>query len=195
MDDETLDLARLVRRYLEEVVNSPLTEAGRQGPQIGDVVGEHLGVAVQDLPVVREEVPDHQFVDLDTALTLLAERGGGERVVGVGGGDQRAHHSFSDLLGSPWARFGLGAVDRVNLPTGPDSTRRAVGFGVRLLRYRDTPVALLQRAAQRQFGQAGSVEVVSPDETVVAAFIADLRRLMVEHSVLRGQVLSFSGSP
>ncbi|MEZ0165564.1 AAA family ATPase [Kineococcus sp. LSe6-4] len=195
MDDDTLDLARLVRRYLEEVVHSPLTEAGRGGPQIGDVVAEHLGVAVADLPVVREEVPDHQFVDLDIALTLLAERGGGERVIGIGGGDQRAHHSFSDLLSGPWTRFGLGAVDRVNLPTGPDTSRRAVGFGVRVLRFGGTPVALLQRAAQRQFGQPSCLEVVCPDEAVVAAFITEVRRLMLEHSVLRGQVLSFSGSP
>ncbi|WP_432514790.1 AAA family ATPase [Kineococcus sp. SYSU DK001] len=195
MDDETRELARAVRRFLDDVVQSRLGDAEDTGPPLSEVVDAHLGTASKGLPVVREEVPDHQFVDLDIALELLSERGGGGDVVGVGGGEQRNHHGFADLLSNPWARFGVGAVDRVNLPTGPASTRRAVGFGVRLLRFAGTPLAVLQRAAQRQFGLPGTIEVVCPDEEVVASFLAEVRRAVVEHSVLRGQVLSFSGSP
>ena len=36
---------------------------------------------------------------------------------------------------------------------------------------------------------------MSGEEDLVPAFIAEVRRLMLEHSALRGQVLSFSGSP
>lgn len=195
MDPETRDLALSIRRFLDDVVHSAQAQADEAGPKIADVVGAHLGTGANQLPVVREEVPDHQFVDLDIALTLLGERGGGEEVVGVGGGDQRGHHGFSDFLAGHYGHFGLGAVDRVNLPTGPDTTRRAVGFGVRLLRWDDQPVAVLQRTAQRHSGYPTGFEVVAAQESLVPAFIAEVRRLMVERSVLRGQVLSFSGSP
>ncbi|NAZ75316.1 AAA family ATPase [Kineococcus sp. T13] len=195
MDPETRQLALSVRRFLEDVVHSAAADAGADGPQVADVVGAHLGVPAAQVPVVREEVPEHQFVDLDTALALLGEAGGGEEVVGVGGGEQRGHHGFSDLLAGQFARFGLGAVDRVNLPTGPDSTRRAVGFGVRLLRWQGHPLAVLQRRANPHSSYPSGAEVAGAQEEVVAAFIAEVRRLMVERSVLRGQVLSFSGSP
>jgi hypothetical protein len=44
-------------------------------------VGTFLGVAAHQVPVVREEVPEHQYVDLHMALPLLARRGGGGNVV------------------------------------------------------------------------------------------------------------------
>ncbi|ABS05291.1 AAA family ATPase [Kineococcus radiotolerans] len=195
MDAETRDLARSIRRFLDDVVHSQRVDADDSRPSVGDVVGAFLGVAAREVPVVREEVPEHQYVDLDLALTLLAEHGGGEEVVGVGGGDQRHHQSFSDLLSEQFGRFGTGAVDRVNLPTGPDTTRRAVGLGVRMLRFEGHPVAVLQRAAQRHSGHPAGFEVACPEEDVVPRFIAEVRRTMLERSVLRGQVLSFSGSP
>ncbi|WP_432565078.1 AAA family ATPase [Kineococcus sp. SYSU DK003] len=195
MDPQTRELARSVRTFLEEVVHSARVDADEGGPQIGDVVSEHLGLAAQQVPVVREEVPEHQFVDLDIALTLLGERGGDERVVGIGGGDQRVHQGFSDFFAGHYGRFGLGAVDRVNLPTGPDSTRRAISFGVRLLRFGGQPLAVLQRKSHPHGGYPSGMEVAGTAEGVVADFIAEVRRLMVQHSVLRGQVLSFSGSP
>ncbi|MFD0483030.1 hypothetical protein ACFQ46_10525 [Kineococcus sp. GCM10028916] len=91
MDAETRDLARSIRTFLDDVVHSQQVDADESRPSVGDVVGAFLGVPAQQVPVVREEVPEHQYVDLDIALTLLAERGGGEEVVGIGGGDQRNH--------------------------------------------------------------------------------------------------------
>ena len=88
MDEQTRALVDSVRRFLEEVVHTERQELADGEPSIGEVVGAHLGADVRGVPVVREEVPPHQFVDLDIALGLLAERGGGERVVGVGGGEQ-----------------------------------------------------------------------------------------------------------
>jgi DNA polymerase III delta prime subunit len=195
MDAETRDLARSIRKFLDDVVHSQQVDADESRPSVGDVVGAFLGVPAQQVPVVREEVPEHQYVDLDIALTLLAERGGGEEVVGIGGGDQRNHQGFSDFLSGVFGRFGTGAVDRVNLPTGPDSTRRVVAFGVRMLHFDGRPVAVLQRSAQRHSGHPAGFEVACPEEGLVPEFITEVRRLMIEHSVLRGQVLSFSGSP
>lgn len=195
MDSEQQRFVETFRTFLEDVVHSAQARAEQTGPSIGTVVGEHLGTDPRRLPVVREEVPEHQFVDLDIALSALVERAGGDRVVGVGGGDQRQHQGFGEMLADRWGNFGPAAVDRVNLPTGPDTTRRAVGFGVRLFTLHGTPVAVLQRTGHRNSGQLSGLEVVAADESVVAGLLEDVRRLMVELSVLRGQVLSFSGSP
>ncbi|WP_432493110.1 AAA family ATPase [Kineococcus gypseus] len=192
------DQARFVetfRSFLEQVVHDARLVTGATGPTLADVVSEHLGGPARALPVVREEVREFQYVDVDVALSALARQHGGERVVGVGGGDQRHHCSFGDLLGDGYGRFGLAAVDHVNLPTGPDSDRRAVGFGVRLLRVDGAPVAVLQRSAQRQYGREAGLEVVAADEAVAARLLEEVRRTAVERSVLRGQVLTFSGSP
>ena len=195
MDSETLALVTSIRRFLDEVVHAERAERAGGGPSIAEVVAEHLGTDVTRVPVVREEVPEHQFVDLDTALGVLAAEGGGERVIGIGGGDQRAHHGFGDFLEGRYGVFGVAAVDRVNVATGPDTSRRAVSFGVRMFRYRGVPVAVLQRSAQRHSGHPSGFEVACADEDLVPDLIEHVRRLMVERSVLRGQVLSFSGSP
>ena len=195
MDTEQQRFVETFRTFLEDVVQSAQARAEQGGPSIGSVVGEHLGTDPRQLPVVREEVPEHQFVDLDIALSAVVERAGGDRVVGVGGGDQRQHQGFGEMLADRWGTFGPAAVDRVNLPTGPDTTRRAVGFGVRLFTLDGTPVAVLQRTGHRHSGQLSGLEVVATRESVVAGLLEEVRRLMLELSVLRGQVLSFSGSP
>ncbi|NIZ91000.1 AAA family ATPase [Kineococcus rubinsiae] len=195
MDQQQQEFVATFRSFLEEVVQSARAESVDGEPSVADVVAEHLGAPVKQLPVVREDVAEHQFVDADVALAALAEAGGGERVLGVGGGDQRHHSSFGDLLGNTYGRFSTAAVDHVNLPTGPDSDRRAVAFGVRLLRFEGVPVAVLQRSAQRQYGREPGLEVVAADPDVVPRLLEEVRRLMVERSVLRGQVVSFGGSP
>ncbi|WP_337063161.1 ATP-binding protein [Kineococcus sp. G2] len=195
MDTETRRFVTAVRTFLEEVVHTQRAEDPGDGPALADVVAAHLGTDARRVPVVREQVPEHQFADLDVALEEVARRGGGERVVGVAGGDQRSHMSFADLLETRFGRYGTAAPDRVNLPTGPDSTRRAVGFGVRLLHHGGVPLAVLQRAALEHSPYGHGMEVVAADEDAVPAFIEEVRRLMVERSVLRGQVLTFSGSP
>ncbi|GIG28225.1 AAA family ATPase [Cellulomonas marina] len=194
--DGTKGFVRAFRAFLDEVVAKERTTAEDHGPQIGEVVREHLGSAATVTPlVVREEIPGHALVDLDIALEVLAERGGGERVVGVGGGDQAHHQSFGDLLTRGYGFYGTGPVDHVNLPTGPDTTRRVIAFGVRLLTFRGQPLAVLQRAARPQYGRDSALEVACLDEDLAPAFIDEVRRLMLERSVLRGQVVSFSGSP
>lgn len=195
MDADTRELARSIRHFLDQVVHSQQLDADDSVERIADIVDAHLGVASVQLPVVREEVPDHQFVDLDIALSHLAERSRDEKVVGISGGDQRGHHGFADFISGRYGAFGVGAVDRVNCATGPETSRRAIGFGIRLLSFEDQPVAVLQRFATRHSGNPTCFEVVCADELVVARLIAEVRRLMIEHSVLRGQVLSFSGSP
>jgi hypothetical protein len=82
----------------------------------------------------------------------------------------------------------IGAVDRTRVDTGPSSSREAVALGVHLFHFDGAPVAVLQRAAK--YENACRLEVVAPGE-VSEVLLAEVRRLMVERSVFRGQVLAF----
>lgn len=159
--------------------------------RLTDVVTAHVGQAAAQLPVVRLEVERHHFVNLDVAVHTLMDDHGGGRVIGVGGGEQRHHQTFGDMLQTrgPWS-IPVGAVDRVREDTGPSSSREAVSMGVFLFRYGRVPVAVLQRRGSPQYGQASGLEVLAAAEAS-EALLADVRRLMLERSVFRGQVLSF----
>lgn len=163
-----------------------------KGVRLELVVSEFLGGAIADMSIVGEEVPNHRYADWDAALALLAGRDPGAREVGVSGGEMRFHHSLSDFLGEQFVRFTVGQVDYVNVPVGHEERRRAIGHGIRLFRFRDEPVGVLQRQANRRFGQEyGSLEVICRDRELAASLVEEARELATEHSVLRGQVFTF----
>ncbi len=190
MDERTWALAASVRRFLDEVV-SQTHPAKATGPGLRDVVGEHVGEEGLDRPIVQLDVPGHQYVNLDIAVAALVEQDPAARLVGVGGGNRRHHESLGDLLegGVSWS-VPLGPVDRQRLDTGPGVSREVVATGVHLFRYADHPVVLLQRRPQDRYGGECMLEVLAPPY-VSEPLLSDVRRLMVERSVFRGQVLSF----
>jgi hypothetical protein len=180
-------------RVLLERVNSLPVRARVGLTPLGSAVQQHLGTAVDRLPLVTEDVPSHRFVDLDIALEALAGADG--RLVGVTGGQQREHEPLPALLTSPYVAFDLGPVDFAPASTGPTTERQTVAFGMRLFRFDGAPVAVLQRDARREFGrESARIEVLSPRQEHSGRVLTELRRLMLELSVLRGQVLSFTGS-
>ncbi|WP_431798120.1 AAA family ATPase [Microbacterium kunmingense] len=190
-EQDDLDLMRRVGAYLERVNQLHLLELTATRTPLGDEISSHLGADASVLPAVQEVVADHRLVDVDLALAELSRRGGG-RLVGVTGGDQRLHSGMAELISSPHARFAPGPVDYLERATGPTGSRRVVSMGVHLFTHRDLPVAVVQRAAARQYGrEAAGLEVMGTDPEVVSDLIDAIRRLMVELSVLRGKVLSF----
>ena len=196
MDERTTEFLATFQAFLTEVVNVQ----GNELPPVVDLVlplSEHLGADPRALPVISEEVPAHQFVDLDIALAEIQERSGDGRVLGVGGGQQRRHHSLSEILelSGRFGHFRLAAVDYSSIATGPDTARQAVSFGLRLFTFEGAPVVVLQRTAERRSGDdSARLEVLTPAEGVAARLITVVRALMLERSVLRGQVLSLGGS-
>jgi hypothetical protein len=168
-----------------------------EGPTVADLLTEHLGRDPRGLAVLTEEVGALRAVDADVAIEVVVARSGGGRLVGVGGGEQRRHSSFSEIVEHSAAHrmFPVGAVDYVRTPVGPDRDRRVVAFGVHLLHHGGIPVALLQRSAAPQLGQEAKLEALSPDDEAAADVLAAVREAMITHSVLRGQVVSFTPSP
>jgi DNA polymerase III delta prime subunit len=195
VDDDTLSVVKSVQRFMDEVVQE-VRAAGDQSdaPAVSRVVADHLGCDPARLPIVRLGVDGHQFVNLDVAVGALVEEHGGGTVIGVGGGDRRHHQTLGDMLQSgSWNRVRVGAVDRERVETGPSSHRDAVAFGIHLFRYRGEPVAVHQRREKQQYGGSSGLEVVAREE-LCGPLLADVRRLMVERSVFRGQLLSFGQS-
>nr|WP_241739952.1 MULTISPECIES: AAA family ATPase [Microbacterium] len=183
---------REVARYLEHVNALQQQELRPTRTPLGDLISEHLNVDAAQIAVVQEVIADHRLVDADIALELIAAEAGG-RLVGVSGGEQRLHNSMAELVSNAYLRFAPGPVDFAERATGPATSRRVVAMGVRLLMHEGAPIALTQRAASEQMGRPSAVlEVMGADPDVVSSFLARVRALMVEHSVLRGQVLSFT---
>jgi ATP-dependent 26S proteasome regulatory subunit len=196
MDERTAEFVTTFRAFLEEVVHDHRGQRVADENALLPLLRDHLGADPRRLPVITEEIPAHLFVDLDVALTEVSARGE-HRLIGVGGGEQRRHHSLSEIVENAdrFGQFPSGAVDYRSIPTGPDSARQAVSFGMRLFPYGGSPVVVLQRSAEARFGQqAARMEILTPGEGVAAALITEVRELMLERSVMRGQVLSLGGS-
>ena len=198
MDERTATFVDTFQSFLEEVVQGRRRQRAEDESALSPVLRGHLGVEPERLPVVTEEVPAHLFVDLDVALAEVQQRAPDQRIIGIGGGEQRRHHTLSEILdhAGRYGNFPVTAVDYRSIATGPDTTRQAVSFGVRLFTYEGAPVAVLQRTAEPRFGQpAARMEILTPVDGVAGRLITTVRRLMRERSVLRGKVLSLGGSP
>jgi len=183
-------LTRLVKQLLSEK-----PEATR-GNDLMPILDAHLGVKADELPVVVEPISAHRWADTDIALASIVARDPEAKLVGVGGGDQRHHSSLGDLMSqAEWGRFRSGQVDRLNVATGPDSERATVSFGLHLFDHDGSPLVVLQRVGNPQYGSESRMEVLAADPDASAAFLAELRDESMRLSVLRGQVISFTGNP
>ena len=76
------------------------------------------------------------------------------RLIGVSGGAFKgAVDSFGELLERTHWSFRPGPVSFVRMPTGPDSDRRLVSYGIVLARIGADPVVWLQRTPNLQHGR------------------------------------------
>lgn len=192
MDDEQRSFIESFRAFLDEVVYSH-RRATVLTP-LGEVLQDHLATDVAALPVVTEIIDGHRLVDADLALEELASRSA-SRLLGVTEGQMRWQERMPALLLHSHVSFAPGPVDYESTATGPDSSRQVVAFGVHLFAFGGSPVAVLQRGPRPEYGQQTALlEVLAEHPDTASALIRVIRELMVELSVLRGQVLSFTGT-
>lgn len=195
-DERTADFLDTFSTFMAVVNERSQRQQAGSAPSVASVLREHLGADPRGLAVVSETVSSLRQVDADVALEVVMARHGGGRLVGVGGGEQRMHTSFSEIVENSalWQQFPVGAVDYARAATGPDSDRRTVAFGLHLFTHASTPVAVLQRAGSPRHGNEAALEVMCQGEDAALELLAELRTAMVEHSVLRGQVVTFTTS-
>lgn len=178
------DLGRLVQQLLEE--------SHREGQPIGDPIREHLGGEIGDLVVHAEELSDFELPNVQVGLDAALDRPGFEsRILGVGG--HARHYSqlgLGDLLVSD--HLSLGPPEYVNTPIGPGRMLPCLTWAVILVTGPEGPLCVFLHRGEAHGPMQGQLVVQAASRAPEAAprFLADLRRLMVEHDVFRGQLLT-----
>jgi hypothetical protein len=199
-ESEIDDLAELFRRFLER-----MARPGSEGPTLAERLADHLGVDPLGLSSIAESFETWEHANVQAALDAYLSQPGHEgQLVGVLGAQKRGFGvGLSDLLvtramsvaGMPSAGAASGPVDYVNLAVGPGRALACIQFGVVLVTSPDGRLAVLVRTADERSGPMGAkvtVEVMAPEPQRATAFLAGLRKLMVEHNVYRGQVVSLA---
>ena len=177
------DLGRLVRALLDE--------SQRDDNPISDAIREHLGVDVTELPVHGQELPSFELANLQLGLDAALARPGFEaRIVGVAGQGRRfSDVNLSDLISG--SHFGIGAPEYMHAPVGPGKTLACLAWAVLLVTSPAGPlVAFVRRGDDNGPVPGLMVQAVGVDPDAAPRFLADLRELMVEHDVFRGQVIT-----
>lgn len=180
------------RRELAALVRELLTESSREGNPISTPIRKHLGLADEDLAVHAEELSDFELPNLQVALdAALARPGWDGRVVGLAG--QSRHFSgigLGDLMVNE--HLSVGPPEYVNMPVGPGRTLPCLVWAVLLVTAPEGRFVVFVQRGEAHGPMQGklTVQVAARDPEVASRFLADLRRLMEELDVFRGQLLT-----
>jgi hypothetical protein len=190
-----VDVAAFARSYaaFTQAMYRAADGLGQDLNQLGRAVRDFLGVDLSTVDTVREEYAPHEVVDLDRALSELAEEYGAVRHGVRGPG--RAHFESLEEFFENHTPFSLGAPSYHRTAVGPDATVLVVAQGLTMATIDTTPVVWFQRGPSPRYGRdAYTLEVISPDSAVVESLLSRIRAQMASNSVLRGQVLSFAAN-
>lgn len=159
-------------------------------------VTQHVGCALGDLICVSQRFKVWEHANLQRGTdAFLAGRGGWFGVAGPG----REHTDLMGILTSAergMEHFGIGAVDFLNIAVGPDETADVVNFGLVCTEGPDgSPVVVALRGPSAIFHRDDcSLDVVAATREAATAARQEIERLMREHDVFRGQILTFGVS-
>jgi cell division protease FtsH len=195
-DDEALqDQARMLRELLDRFLGAaPADEPA--GERLIGRLEQHLGERPSSFPVVVALWAAHEQADVQLALEQwLRDRALTAQIVGTPH-PMRRHQSLAELI--DMARHGHGLVvgppDWVHVPVSPDETHPCVSFGFYLVDS-TPPLAMLLRGPDPQVGRDGvQLEILSSDPDAAGEIVAELRRLAVELSPVRRQIVTL-GAP
>ncbi|WP_329054378.1 ATP-binding protein [Amycolatopsis sp. NBC_01488] len=189
--DLAADLARIVRATADEV-------AGERSSELIERVTGHLGAPLPEIVVVTRNWAMWEHANIQRSVdAYLAEHGTAVDWFGIAGG-QRTHEDLIGMLATARRQgmYELGSVDYTTTAIGPDVATEAVQLGlVGTHAPGGEPVLLAVRGANPQWGQEQCRLEVLATSRVIATGVRDrVERLMVEHDLLRGQVLAFGSS-
>ena len=190
-----VDVAAFARSYaaFTQAMYRAADGLGQDLNQLGRAVRDFLGVDLGTVDTVREEYAPHEVVDLDRALSELAEEYGAARHGIRGPG--RAHFESLEEFFENHTPFSLGAPSYHRTAVGPDASALVVAQGLTMAVVDGAPVVWFQRGPSPRYGRdAYTLEVISPEPAVVEALLSRVRERMASNSVLRGQVLSFAAN-
>jgi hypothetical protein len=184
VDEQLSEFGRIFTSFLQAAVESqPDTE-----PEFGAIVREHLGADPGEVPIIGEEVHAWDQVNLQLGLEALFKcEGRSVKVLGIGGRQSRHMTMLSELIGSTYVE--PASIEYENLPVGPGRSHPCMSRGLALISGPDGPAVIFVHPADgHRPGRSDlGVEVMTPVQNLGTKLLADLRELMLEHNVFRGQ--------
>lgn len=186
---ELADVGRLARRLVYKAVDAARTE----DKPLGRLLVGHLGVEPDRIHAVFGSWPTYEHVNLQAGLDAwLAEPGRRFEPLGIAGAMRGMDYGIGWLIGDREGH-GLrsGGATAVALPAGPDGvTRSCVQHGLYFVDDNGTRLALLLHA--REHGPFSEVilDVAGQDVNIATSALEEIRRLVSERSVFRGQVIT-----
>jgi cell division protease FtsH len=163
-------------------------------PTLVDRVEQHLGMNPLRLPVVTERWAPHELADVQLAVERWLETSNRDvEIIGTPH-HARRHQTFAEML--QFARrdpgFVVGPPDWVHVPVSPEDTHPCVSFGVFLVTG-SPPLAILLRGPDPQTGNPFvQLEIVTADDDLARSLVTELRRLAIELSPVRGQIVTLA---
>jgi ATPase family protein associated with various cellular activities (AAA) len=182
-DDLRSDLAALVRQLLDEWRS--------EDDAVRKAIREHVGVDVAELPVHGETLQGFEHANLQVALdAVLAQPGYEARILGLAGQSRHfSNLSLADLLAG--SHLELGPPEYVHEPVAPGRTLACLAWALLLVDAPDGKLVLFVRRGEENGPMPGIlVQALARGEDVAPRFLAELRRLMAERDVFRGQVIT-----
>jgi hypothetical protein len=198
MDEEIANFAKVFNRFLRKMGEVAESEESKPS-QLRGLIDSHLRTESIGLPVVSGRFMPFDHANVQVAMTAFLSRDRTtHQSVGLAG-QSRHYGSLADILEMGWhSGVRLGRPDLVDLPIGPHETLACVQFGLFLIASGDRRLAVFMRGPSEDgFSPSPGVtlEVLSADAELSRSFLAEIRRLVEELNVFRGQVLSFGDSP
>ena len=193
---ELADAGRLARKLVGRAVRLARTE----DQPLRQVLLDHLGPEAARLPTISGSYPLWEHVNLQVGVEawLAADTGRTHELIGITGVGQLRFNDMSIgalVQARPGGQYGAAAVGAAitsALPCGPDGqTRGCVSNGIYLVRDGEDRLALVLLPSGIGPHQEVTLQVVASDQGRVERVLAEIRRLAVERSVFRGQVISF----
>lgn len=191
-DDDATGLARALRQLLDDTRHR--LGSGARSALVERISG-HVGHPLADIPNVALDLQPWEHVNLHLGVTAYVEQHSpGAQWFGVAG-TGRDHQDLMDLLSGAeqHGMYQLGAVDYTALAAGPDHVVDAVRLGFVPTRAPDgTPVVVGVRGGLARYGQPTcELRVLAAARETATAVRDEIQRLIAEHDVYRGALLTF----
>jgi hypothetical protein len=191
------ELADASRRLAWRLMQRAVAASRAQDAPAQALLTGHLGAGAANMPVVTGSWPLYEHVNLQIAVDAwLAGPGRSHELTGIAGPFRQLQFGLADLLQGGRSRgmppAGAGGVRTAALPAGPgDATRACVQWGLYLVTDSGRRIALLIRPDEHGPRPEITLEVAGARQDEIEAVLAGIRRLTVERSAFRGQVISF----
>ena len=194
--DDLRGLARGVHELFE--LASKLLAAEAPANELTQRVTGHLGCDLTEVVPVTERFPIWDHVNVQQGVNAyLAAHGSNGTWFGARGGGHYPDEGLLSLVTTSmqFSMIQFGAASFGTAPVGPEENTEVVTLGLIATTAPDgTPVIVGLHAVQQYGPPHCSLEILATDPAPGSATRDEIGRLIREHNVFRGQVLSFSVS-